>query len=49
MFWMAIGSSDNVAKEKAGSSVKYEGYTKAEYSLVYEKLILKVITEIMDF
>lgn len=36
MFGMVIDSSDNIAKEKAGSSVKYEGYTEAEYSLVYE-------------
>lgn len=36
MFWMFMNSSDNVAKEKAGSCVKYEGYMKAEYGLIYE-------------
>jgi len=34
---MVIDSSDNIPKEKACPSVKYEGYTKAEYGMVYEK------------
>lgn len=38
---MLTDSSDNVAKEKEGSGVKYEGYTKAEYGLVYENQFQK--------
>lgn len=41
MVWMVIGGSNDVAKEEAGSSVKCEGYTKAEYGLVYENQFQK--------
>lgn len=34
MFWMVTDSSDNIAKEQVGSSVKYEGYTRAEYGFL---------------
>lgn len=36
MSCIVLNSSDNVAEEKADSTVKYKVYTKTEYGWVYE-------------